>query len=89
MLIVNAAAPSRAALGQINGLSQTVASCVRAAAPFFINSLFAFSASHKVLNGNLTWIVLFTFTLMAALSPWLLSDESAAWRKEVVTVEEA
>jgi len=54
----NDSAPTKAALGAVNGLAQTTASTVRTFAPLTASSLFALSQQHNILGGTLVyWII--------------------------------
>ena len=74
MLLVNAAAPSRAALGTTNGLAQSLASLSRAIAPASASVIFAVSVDKGVAGGYLIWIVLVALSLAAIGTSWLLDD---------------
>jgi hypothetical protein len=52
------AAPSRRALGTVNGFARTVASIECIFAPAFADSLFAFSITKGILGGNFVYVVL-------------------------------
>jgi len=89
MLLINASAPSRSALGTLNGLAQTVSSSARAIAPATANSLFALSIEKQVAHGGLVWICLSLFALLSVCNPWLLlEDKPATWRLEEVKAAE-
>ncbi|KAJ7236253.1 major facilitator superfamily multidrug-resistance, DHA1 sub-family [Mycena haematopus] len=79
LLFIMDAAPSRASLGSVNGLSQMVGTVLRSIAPSFSSSLFALSAEHQIAGGNLVYIVLVIATLGAVrcslLLPRKLSSE--------------
>jgi hypothetical protein len=57
-LHINDAAPSRRALGTINGLSQTVGVSCRIFAPSIASSLFSLSVQHNLLGGTLVYCIL-------------------------------
>ncbi|KAJ7352343.1 major facilitator superfamily domain-containing protein [Mycena albidolilacea] len=71
-LFIMDAAPSRASLGSVNGLSQMVGTVLRSLAPSFASSLFALSAEHNLVGGNLVYIVLVFAALGAARCAALL-----------------
>jgi hypothetical protein len=55
---INEAAPSRRALGTLNGLAQTVATTCRIFAPITASSLFSLSQQHNLLGGNLVYYIM-------------------------------
>ncbi|KAJ7881020.1 major facilitator superfamily multidrug-resistance, DHA1 sub-family [Mycena olivaceomarginata] len=71
-LFIMDAAPSRASLGSVNGLSQMVATALRSLAPSFVSSLFVLSAEYNLVGGNLVYIVLVFAALGAARCAALL-----------------
>ncbi|KAJ7746313.1 major facilitator superfamily multidrug-resistance, DHA1 sub-family [Mycena metata] len=72
MIFVMDAAPTPASLGSVNGLSGTVGTLFRSLAPSFASSLFAFSAEHQILDGNMVYFVLMVITLAALRCALLL-----------------
>jgi Na+/melibiose symporter-like transporter len=64
---INDAAPSRSALGTINGLAQTVATTCRIFAPIVASSLFSLSQQHHLLHGTMVYCVLGVFVLCGLL----------------------
>ncbi|KDN40011.1 MFS general substrate transporter [Tilletiaria anomala UBC 951] len=66
-LLVNNNAPSRAALGTVNGLSSMCGSAARAMGPASATSLFAYSAAH-----GLRWLVWIAGSTLA-LTAWALT----------------
>ncbi|KAF8207046.1 major facilitator superfamily domain-containing protein [Mycena galopus ATCC 62051] len=71
-LFIMDAAPSRASLGSVNGLSQMVGTLLRSMAPSFASSLFALSAEHHLVGGNFVYIVLVVVALGAVRCSMLL-----------------
>ncbi|KIK35705.1 hypothetical protein CY34DRAFT_561840 [Suillus luteus UH-Slu-Lm8-n1] len=61
-MFITASAPTNAALGAINGLSQTSVSTARAVGPALATSLFAVSKEHDLLGGNAVYVVLIMLT---------------------------
>jgi hypothetical protein len=57
-LLINEAAPSKRALGTINGLAQTVGVSCRIFAPSVASSLFSLSVQHNLLGGTLVYLIL-------------------------------
>jgi hypothetical protein len=55
---INDVAPSRRALGTVNGLAQTVATTCRIFAPLIASSLFSLSKEHNLLGGNAVYVIL-------------------------------
>ncbi|KAJ7039690.1 major facilitator superfamily multidrug-resistance, DHA1 sub-family [Mycena alexandri] len=82
MILIMDAAPTPASLGSVNGLSGTVGTLFRSLAPSFASSLFAFSAEHQILGGNMVYFVLMVITLgalrCASLLPRTRRSESKA-----------
>ena len=69
---INDAAPSRRALGTINGLAQTVGTTVRIFAPIAASSLFSLSQQHHLLGGTMVYCVLAGFIAFGlVVSMWL------------------
>jgi len=56
-------APTKSALGAINGLAQTVACSVRIFAPLIASSLFALTHQHNLLGGTMVYWVLWVFVI--------------------------
>ena len=81
-VIINDATPSADALAAVNGLSQMVIVLSEALGPAAATSLFAFSKSSNVLNGNLVWVVLFVVSCATALHCGTLKEPSHDWRKD-------
>lgn len=71
LMFITASAPTKNALGVINGLGQTSSSIARAIGPAFATSLFAASKEHNLLGGNAVFIVLF---VLAGTLRWLASQ---------------
>lgn len=66
-LHINDAAPSRRALGTMNGLAQTVGVSCRIFAPSIASSLFSLSVQHNVLGGTMVYLVLAAIALCGQL----------------------
>jgi hypothetical protein len=62
-LHINDAAPSRRALGTMNGLAQTVGVSCRIFAPSIASSLFSLSVQHNLLGGTLVYFILAMLTV--------------------------
>ncbi|KAJ7183242.1 major facilitator superfamily multidrug-resistance, DHA1 sub-family [Mycena filopes] len=79
MLFIMDAAPG-GSVGSVNGLAQVVGTVLRGLAPSFASSLFSLSAEHRLVGGNLVYIVLIVLALTAArcslLLPRYLRSES-------------
>ena len=56
-------APTKSALGAINGLAQTVACTVRIFGPLIASSLFSFTHQHNLLGGTMVYWILWLVTL--------------------------
>ncbi|CAE6425017.1 unnamed protein product, partial [Rhizoctonia solani] len=54
-IYVNSSAPSKDSLGTLNGISQTIASIIRAIGPATATSLFALSVEKNIIGGNLVY----------------------------------
>jgi hypothetical protein len=65
-------APTRNSLGGVTGISQMMSSIIRSLSPSVASSLFAVSAKHNLLNGNLVYAVLFVITLIGLRASFLL-----------------
>lgn len=65
-LCVNNVAPSRSALGKLNGLSQMLGCLSRGIGPIFSTSLFAYSISHTYdfIDGQSVWILYAAISLV-------------------------
>ncbi|PFH48483.1 hypothetical protein AMATHDRAFT_149852 [Amanita thiersii Skay4041] len=57
-LIVTSSAPSKNALGALNGLAQAIGSCMRAFSPTFASSLYAISLQRHLAGGNAVYYIL-------------------------------
>jgi hypothetical protein len=57
------AAPTKSALGVINGLGQTVACSVRKFAPLLASSLFSVTHQHNLLGGTMVYWILWVFVI--------------------------
>lgn len=82
-LLVNNSAPTRSSLGALNGISQMCGSLSRTIGPTFSTSLFAFSTSRHLLDGQLSWLVMWTISA----ATWLLTlrvqaPAVAPWRQQ-------
>ncbi|KAG2127825.1 MFS general substrate transporter [Suillus cothurnatus] len=71
LMFITASAPTKNALGAINGLGQTSSSVARAIGPAFATSLFAASKEHSLLGGNAVFVILF---MLAGALRWLGSQ---------------
>ncbi|PAV19859.1 MFS general substrate transporter [Pyrrhoderma noxium] len=80
-LMINDAAPSAESLAAINGLAQMVIVLPEAISPAFVNSLFAWTISNDVLQGYLTYVVLFGLCFMAAVHSTTLKEVTHDWRE--------
>jgi MFS family permease len=83
-LCVNNVVPSRAALGSINGMQQSLGCLSRAIGPVFSTSLFAFSITHtyQFIDGQAVWLVF----IGIALITWFTSAKmrkanKSQWRR--------
>lgn len=70
MVLVNAASPSNAALGTVNGLAQMVSSGMRALGPALATTLFALTVTNNILGGNLIWVVQFILCILWVWQGW-------------------
>lgn len=57
-IYISAAAPNRASLGSVNGISQMTVSIMRAIGPAAANSLFSLSISKNLLGGSMVYYIL-------------------------------
>ena len=73
-LFIRSAAPTPAALGATNGLSQTMASFTRAIGPACATSVYAASKEHGLLGGNLVYIVLLVVNGVTVWASFLLPE---------------
>jgi hypothetical protein len=73
-LFVRAASPTPAALGATNGLSQTIASLMRAVGPACATSLFAVSREHQLMGGHLVYFVYFLIAAVTVAASFLLPE---------------
>jgi len=71
-LFIRSAAPTPAALGATNGLSQTMASLMRTIGPACATSLYAASKEHQLLGGNLIYVVLLLISAVTFSASFLL-----------------
>ncbi|KAF8590893.1 MFS general substrate transporter [Ramaria rubella] len=81
-IMVTNAAPSAGDLSTINGLSQMASAISQAIAPALVTSLFAIFIRGDLVGGNILWILLFTFTCVAALHSMTLHEPTFDWRNE-------
>lgn len=61
-IIITGVAPSRSALGTVNGLAQAVVCVTRSLAPSFASSLFAISLQRGWAGGNAVYYMLLAIT---------------------------
>ena len=73
-LFIRSAAPTSAALGATNGLSQTMASFMRTIGPACATSLYAASKEHQRLGGNLVYVVLLMVNGVSLWASFLLPE---------------
>ena len=73
-LFIRSAAPTPAALGATNGLSQTMASFMRTIGPTCATSVYAASKEHALLGGNLVYIMLLVVNGMTLWASFLLPE---------------
>ena len=71
-LFIRSAAPTAAALGATNGLSQTMASFMRTIGPACATSLYALSQEHQLLDGSLVYVVLVLIAAVTLSTSFLL-----------------
>ncbi|KAG1848752.1 MFS general substrate transporter [Suillus subalutaceus] len=71
LMFITVSAPTKDALGAINGLAQTSSSIARAVGPAFASSLFAASKEYNLLGGNAVFVILF---MLAGVLRWLGSQ---------------
>jgi len=72
--MITNAAPSKALLGNTNGLAQTAASLMRAIGPASITALFAVSVEKNLLGGWLIYVIMVALTLSSVGFSLLLDD---------------
>ncbi|KAL7424049.1 hypothetical protein Q5752_001634 [Cryptotrichosporon argae] len=65
MVLVNASAPDKSALGAVNGISTAVGCMARVIGPSLVSALFAISVDGQVMHGRLWWLFM---VLMSALN---------------------
>jgi hypothetical protein len=81
-MFISSAAPSKRSLGSAFGLSQVASSIQKVVGPAAADGLFAFSLTHDVLGGNLTYIVLLGVSCVALGVSMQLPRNSWTHRKE-------
>lgn len=62
-LALNDIAPSHETLGALNGIVLSLSSGLRAVVPVAFNSMYAAGVKHRILGGQLAWLVMFLFAL--------------------------
>jgi MFS family permease len=78
-VLVNTAAPTREALGTLNGAAQAASSLMRAIGPATATSLFALSVRHG--GGVVVFWVLAVVACITLLSSFFIRElQTAAWR---------
>ncbi|SAM83443.1 uncharacterized protein UBRO_05465 [Ustilago bromivora] len=82
-LLVNNAAPNRASLATLNSVSQMAGCLSRTIGPSFSTSLFAFSTSKNLLDGQASWVVMWAISAIT----WLVTlrmeaPQEAVWRRK-------
>lgn len=69
-LALNAASPSPAVLGTLNGIALSLMSGTRAFAPATFSSLFAFGVGHQILGGYLAMVILVILSVLHTIALW-------------------
>ncbi|KDQ14669.1 hypothetical protein BOTBODRAFT_55194 [Botryobasidium botryosum FD-172 SS1] len=82
VLLVKNAAPNKQALGSMYGLSQTCSSIARSISPAFVSSLFAWSAEHELLGGNLVWVIMFALGAVGVFAAMNVIDGSEIQKEQ-------
>ncbi|KAJ7486429.1 major facilitator superfamily domain-containing protein [Mycena galericulata] len=72
MIFIMDAAPNKASVGSVSGLSQMVGTTLRSIAPSFASSLFSLSVKNNLAGGYLVYIILIGLTLGAVRCSLLL-----------------
>jgi len=88
MMIVKRAAPSKLAMGSTYGMCQMVMSFARAVSPWFVSSLFAWTAETQALGGQLVWAVMVVVSVLAVVQSLRVQralKEAAKYRVEQST----
>ncbi|KAN0059949.1 hypothetical protein ACQY0O_007922 [Thecaphora frezii] len=81
VILVNNSAPTRNSLGSLNGVSQMFGCLSRTIGPTLATSLYAFSMSKHVLDGQFVWLCLVLFaTVVWYLTTLVEAPTVAAWR---------
>ncbi|EJT97732.1 MFS general substrate transporter [Dacryopinax primogenitus] len=89
MMLVKRAAPSRAGMGSTYGMSQMVTSFARTIGPWGVSSLFAFSAEHNLLGGNLIWLAMACVSAVAVVQSLRVERSLDGRAREVESESEA
>ncbi|CAE7132469.1 unnamed protein product [Rhizoctonia solani] len=78
LIYVNSSAPSKASLGTLNGISQTIISVIRAIGPAVATSLFSLSVRKGILGGNFVYAILLGMSCVGVyVSRWLKEERRA------------
>ncbi|KAF9513230.1 hypothetical protein BS47DRAFT_1485747 [Hydnum rufescens UP504] len=75
-ILLTNASPSRAVLGEVNGLAQTAVSLVRAIGPASSTALFALSVEQNLMGGRLVFAVLLLVVVLGVGLSFLQEDGS-------------
>ncbi|CAE6425035.1 unnamed protein product [Rhizoctonia solani] len=78
-IYVNSSAPSKDALGTLNGISQTVISVIRAIGPATATSLFSLSVGRNILGGHFVYAILLAVIFLGVYSSRWLKEERRAY----------
>ena len=82
VIIVNSA-PTRSALGTVNGLGQMVGCAARAVAPFFASSLFSISLERDSLGGDLVYYIVMAIIFVGSWVAVQLPPDDLKERKKL------
>jgi hypothetical protein len=89
ILIIQASAPSRHALGTLNGIAQMMASFVRSTALASTPALFALSISRNLLGGHAVWLFMTCVGMGLVCTSWTIKDAKASWRDDPKPTEQS
>ncbi|KAJ1311926.1 hypothetical protein OPQ81_010386 [Rhizoctonia solani] len=78
-IYVNSSAPSKDALGTLNGISQTIISVIRAIGPATATSLFSLSVEKNLLGGHLVYAILLGVVFLGVFSSQWVKEEGRAY----------
>ncbi|CAE7170299.1 unnamed protein product [Rhizoctonia solani] len=78
-IYVNTSAPSKDALGTLNGISQTIICVIRAIGPATATSLFSLSVEKNIMGGNFVYGILLIMVCVGVFASRWLKEERRAY----------